>query len=399
MASLCPTATFTAVVAGWVLALSQAAVRERPPQFLIISSPEQRSVYYVAAPSFHRLSLSPNDRPEPPDAQVLIDGAASRCASECTAGSDEGLQSPQGLALHQGRGGATLYVSDVGAKNIYAYEIASAAPASSWATSAPSVGQQRKVRSGVDGARWLAVDSEGNLFYTIESGQVEMLSVASLNGAKSATAEPTVLYKASTVAAVSTPAGIAVDGAYIFWANQAGGVAAGTVIGAPASAPSSIQTAGTAVGAQVQAQAPRALAANGAGAYGVCTARNMVFYTGERLSLFAVKKTGGSIAEVSRGFEEPRGCAFDGEGTLYVADAKENAVFSLPAVSSLRSVRQISRVANVQGPSQVAVFTPSGAELRGPPLGSGAPRTRAEGLMRALLSVVVAAAVLASLAP
>jgi len=55
---------------------------------------------------------------------------------------------------------------------------------------------------------------------------------------------------------------------------------------------------------------------------------------------------------------EPRGCAFDGDGTVYVADKGGNAVYSLPANANAYSLdTPLSKVASVQGAFGVAVYT------------------------------------------
>mmetsp|Transcript_93756 Transcript_93756/g.264730 ORF Transcript_93756/g.264730 Transcript_93756/m.264730 type:complete len:426 (-) Transcript_93756:61-1338(-) len=343
---------------------------QRRPRFLFISSPSTHNVYYALLPSFHFFTLPPGERPDPPRARVLIDGGASRCrGSSCSESSDKGLRSPQGLALHQGPDGVVLYVSDVEAGNIYAYEIAGGGDerALTEAASAPKgstdggpgaglqVGAQRLVCDGIDGgAQWLTVDGQGNLFYTAQDGSVGMIKASDISSGNGDPSTPVTLFASANSETVSSPAGVATDGLHLYWANQRGGGSAGTLV--------------KALEQPDLQQQPRVIAANGAGAVGVCIARDTIFYTSDSQSLFAVKAAGGAIAEVSRSFHEPRGCAYDGENTLFVVDSAEDMVFSLPVVSRLRAVRHSVSVASVVSPSEVVVFSATGGKLKGPPL-------------------------------
>merc|ERR1719389_1408829 len=63
-------------------------------------------------------------------------------------------------------------------------------------------------------------------------------------------------------------------------------------------------------------------------AYGVCLSENNVFYTNADKTVFAVKKSGSAVATISDAFQEPRGCVWDGDGTIYVADKKLGTVSS-----------------------------------------------------------------------
>ncbi|CAK0819982.1 unnamed protein product [Prorocentrum cordatum] len=64
--------------------------------------------------------------------------------------------------------------------------------------------------------------------------------------------------------------------------------------------------------------------------YGVCLALNNVFYTDSSHNLYGVKKSGGDVAVVSSGLSKPRGCAYDKDGSVYVADRGAGAVYYFP---------------------------------------------------------------------
>lgn len=346
---------------------------------LLVSSPSTRCVYYSVLPSFHDLSLPVAQRPAAPSSKVLIDGVATKCSGGgCSETSDHGLEGPEGLALWQGPRGNILFVSDPQSTSIYAYELALKGPDSA-RTIVPSstkesmvsfvpleVGRQRRIRTGVN-ASWLAVDGQGNLFYTTSNGTIEMISADRIASDSARDITASVLYSAKSHEVVSGPAGIAADGSLLFWANSEGGGTSGVV----AKAPASLQNA-SAGNTTISTVNPKSIAANGARAFGVCLARGNVFYTANGPSLYAVKRTGGAISEVTQGFFHARGCSFDGDGTIYVVDAGGNNVFSLPAVSNLRAVRHHNVVATVEGPSQVVVFSAVGGHLRGEALRSGA---------------------------
>mmetsp|Transcript_110442 Transcript_110442/g.323094 ORF Transcript_110442/g.323094 Transcript_110442/m.323094 type:complete len:383 (-) Transcript_110442:68-1216(-) len=364
--------------------LAEAYVQ--PRRYLIISSPTTHNVYYATLPTLHELSF-PRQQRSVIQAEVLIDGTQSRCSgSYCYEDSDRGLRSPHGVALKQGCGSAVLYVSDVEAQDIFAYEL----------TESPmgglQVGSQRRVRQGVAGdAEWLAVDSLGNLFLTSPgSGQVQTIPARSLFSSENLTEPATVLFSADASPAVAAPAGVAVDGFFVYWANQNGGGDAGPIARGPERAAAAEQH-------------PPKVVANGGGAYeamasNVCLARDNAFFTGGTGSVFATKTfldgsgDGSNMMEVASGLAEPRGCAYDGESTLYVADGGDNAVYSLPAnMVRLRAVRHPIRAISVEKPNQLAVF--AGATKSHCPHQPMPSRASAAGrFAAAIVAVLVAAA-------
>lgn len=331
----------------WLTGLAEAYVQ--PHRFVIIASPTTRNVYYAALPTLHDLTF-PWQQRKPVEAQILIDGGKSRCSgSWCYEDSDRGLQAPHGIALKQGCGSAILYVSDVAAQDLFAYELTVDA------MGALQAGPQRRIRQGIAGeAEWLAVDGLGNLFMTSPgSNQVQMIAAEELFSPKNMSEPASVLYSADASPSVKAPAGVVVDGFFVYWANQNGDDSAGTIVRGPERAASAQQH-------------PPAAIATGSGAYeamasNVCIARDNVFFTGSSGSVFGGKKFGGAnLTEVASGLRQPLGCAYDGESTLYVADGGDNTIYSLPAnMVHLRSVRHFVKVVSVEKPNQLAVFTSS----------------------------------------
>lgn len=328
------------------------------PQWLLISSPSTGNIYYASLPNLAEKALFVADRHQS-QAYTLIDGSRRCSGYGCAEDSDMGLRSPRGLAVYAGESlsRATLYVSDTEALNIYAYELTKSK--FGWLTAT----SQRRVLQNI-AASHLAVDAMGNLYFTVtDSGQINTLTAEYLAKAAEAAAsgntlpEPEIraLYSTAskgTNAAVVQPTGIVADNFFVYWANHGGDESTGTLVKAPDSAgedPASFANSLQSLAANTEYY--QAVASN------LCLARDTVFFTGETASLYAVKSTGGVIAEIAKNFSEPKGCVYDDEGTLYVADAARNAVYSLAAnFAALRAVRYTTKMVQVPGADQIVIF-------------------------------------------
>lgn len=296
-------------------------------------------------------ALHADDRPVP-QAQVLIDGSAANCTGDlCLESADQGLQQPEGVAVWHGRDSAVLYVADVAAQKIFAYSIVvSLVPGTLQA------GPQQTVASDIGSVTGLAVDGSGNLFYTTNDGQVGRLPAENLSPLNNPV--PTILYTSDSQKAVSNPYGLAADSFNLFWTNQVNGQTNGAVIKAFERDPQAL--------AEKYPDYPKIMAKNVPKAAGVCLAKNNVFFTGylggQAQLLYGVKAAGGAITEVYKGFQSAAGCAYDGENTLYVADVKAQAIYSLPAnFPVFRSVKRVQKAVDADAPGGVAVFTGSSA--------------------------------------
>ncbi len=83
-----------------------------------------------------------------------------------------------------------------------------------------------------------------------------------------------------------------------------------------------------------------------------------MFYTGSATYLYGVRKRGGPITQVSELLTQPRGCAYDGDGTVYVADKGQGAVYSFAAnMGVMQPTHSLRKVAEFQDAYGVAVFT------------------------------------------
>lgn len=264
---------------GNVVSLSLLALvsaQEDMSRFLIVSAPRFAKV------SYYRL---PDSTPYP-----LI---------------DSGLRSPQGIAVDHKS--TTLYVADPDLDKVLGYKLRVDNG------QLQTVGEPKVVASKVE-ARWVAVDGMGNVFFTDELTNV-IMKVSSVD-IEAGTPKQQVIYDGATVTEVNRPGGIAVDNFHVFWSNKATGTQVGTLVRGDEEPPSAPQ-------ASVEQ-----IAKNSNKVYGVCLSQNNIFYTDTQKFLYGVRKGGGMAATISDQLNEPRGCSWDGESTVYVADKKADAIYS-----------------------------------------------------------------------
>jgi len=258
-----------------------------------------------------------------------------------------GLVHPQGLAVEQHS--RLLLVADPDAKSVYAY------PLSSYEAKL-SVGARKTVAEGVE-ARWVAVDGVGNIYFSDEPKN-QILRVTAEQALRGS-AEPKVIYDGSSLSQVSSPGGLAVDSFRVYWANKQAGKAEGSVIAAP----------GGAVLAQGASPSQvNALAKNSDKSYGVCLAYNNVFYTQPESTIYGVKKSGGPAEAITNRLANPRGCTWDGDGTVYVADRGANAVFSFAANMQQIGAADVVKTVDFEDAFGIAVFSSAWRTLGAPPL-------------------------------
>merc|ERR1712151_254129 len=103
------------------------------------------------------------------------------------------------------------------------------------------------------------------------------------------------------------------------------------------------------------------LAYNAEKCYGVCLSHNNAFFTDEFKNLYGVPRTAtarNEVVTISTGFQEPRGCAYDGDSTVYVTDKAQNAIFGFAAnMENLLPGRLMTKAAELQGAFGVAIYT------------------------------------------
>lgn len=300
--------------AALLAALAAALPGAAGTRFIIVSSPQNAKVSYVAIPEGGLEKVA-----EP---SVLI---------------DQGLRNPIGLAVDQRK--RRLYVSDPDVQKIFAYTLDVDGPI------LHTEGEPDTIVHNVE-ARWVALDGTGNVYYSSESsGQILRTSAEKvLRGEQ----DSQVLYDATTAPAVSAPGGVAVDNFHAFWVNKQVGTTAGSVIRA-AETPAS----------QGATDSVTVLASNAMKAYGVCLALNNVYYTSGEKYLYGVKKTGGAVATITETLTSPRGCAWDGDGTVYVADKSAHAVYSFAGNMHTLAPVPFTKVADFEDASGLAVLSAS----------------------------------------
>merc|ERR1719420_2045394 len=157
---------------------------------------------------------------------------------------------------------------------------------------------------------------------------------------------PTVVYSGNALTQVSAPGGVAVDNFHIFWSNKAVGTTAGSVVKGFETPPSTNA-----------AETVLVLANNADKVYGVCLAKDNVFYTNHEKYIFGVKKGGGTEVTISDKFQEPRGCTWDGDGTIFVADRAANFVGAFAGNMQRLTPARIGKVVDLEGAFGVAVLS------------------------------------------
>jgi sugar lactone lactonase YvrE len=247
-----------------------------------------------------------------------------------------GLKNPLGLAVDNVR--QRLFVADSEAGKVFMYKLIFDKG------NLVTDGQQHVAVSGLE-PRWVSVNEAGDIYVSDEpSNQIAFVSAAQL---KKVDATPNTVFAGSSLAVVSSPGGVAVDGNEVFWVNKAEGISAGTLIRGR-------YVPGRAKGDQ-GADLAKILAQNVDKAFGCCVAGTNVFFTGEEKYVYAVKKTGGTAVPVVDSLVAPRGCAWDGSSTVYIADRSGNALSFFPSSMHSLELAQVHKMITVEDPFGVAV--------------------------------------------
>jgi len=272
--------------------------------YLLISTPRSGKIQYVKLPANGDLSgVTPS---------TLI---------------DTGLKHPQGLAIDHKR--KRLFVADPDVQKIYAYQIKESGDSLS------TDGRQTVVSENAE-SRWVAVDGLGNVFFSDEP-KSKILKITMARMVRGNT-EPEVIYAGSNLTQVNHPGGVAVDNFHVFWSNKRYGTKAGTVVKG-----SEVISSTGALEDNIAI-----LASNSPKSYGVCLALNNVFFTDSDKRIYGVKKTGGAVSEVSSVLKKPRGCVWDGDGSVFVADREQNAVFSFPGNMHRITHADVTKVLDIE---------------------------------------------------
>lgn len=284
-------------------------------KFLIASAPKFGKVSYLKIPSG-------------------IGRTPSNLTGSVTVLIDEGLVHPQGIAVDQRT--RTLYVADPDSQAVFAYPLHAN-------RGKLTVGPRRIAANGTE-ARWVSVDGTGTLFFSNEAKNqvLKVMQTSALRG----NATPTVIYDGSSVAQVNAPGGIATDNFYTYWANKQIGTQIGSIVkGAVHPDISNLQASIT------------PLSKNTDKSYGVCLALNNVYYTQPDKTIYGVKKGGSDVVAITDRLTNPRGCSWDGDGTIYVADRGANAIYSFAGNMEALGTATVTKTVAMDDAFGVAVFS------------------------------------------
>jgi hypothetical protein len=266
-----------------------------------------------------------------------------------------GLKKPQGIAVDAAR--TWLYVADEEASAVFRFNLLFVD--GKMLVDGRQIFAARNVES-----RWVAADGVGNIFFTDET--TNLIWTVPQDVLAREESKPEVLYAGSdieckgeglnsdgfvprecqVIPGVSAPGGIAADNFNVFWTNKADGFTMGSVVKGSENPPE------TNIGSSVMR-----ISITSAKVYGVCPTAKYIYYTEDRTMVYAVGKDGGTAAVVTDKLQSPRGCVWDGDGTIYVADRGTNAIYSLPAnPRKLRSMR-VLKSADVDDAFGLALVT------------------------------------------
>lgn len=299
------------------------------PRFLLASSPSTATIGYL------RLPEDDAPRGDGPPMRVLV---------------GSGHTYPQGIAVDDYR--QMLYVADPSLGKLVRYPLLASGKNL-------KVGKMETVASDVE-VRAVAVDGLGNVWFTDEPQQRILRLTAQMIEKKTTT--PEVVYDGASMESVRSPGGIAVDNFYVYWLNKASGQSVGSLIRAPQSAPG-LSLANLSAGGQPERGHTflQSLSKASDKSYGVCLTSTNAFFTDEFNKVYGVSRTAVARDEataITASFGEPRGCAFDGDGTVYVADKAHNAIYQFASnMERLRPDRLMTKAAEMQGAFGLAIYT------------------------------------------
>jgi sugar lactone lactonase YvrE len=263
---------------------------------------------------------------------------------------NEGLARPQGMAVDQKR--SRLLVADPDLRRIVEYPLHAS-------DSALTAGKPSTLVDGVE-ARWVAVDGFGNVFFTDELRN-QIMKIPFGKG-KPGGSSPQIVYDGTTLLEVSSPGGIAADSYHAYWVNKQTGTQVGSLIqassaGYPAANASAFRRA--AATSLVQT-----LSRNVDKSYGVCLTANNVYYTQPESTVHGMKKSAERQAQtITDKLVNPRGCTWDGDGTVYVADRGADAVYAFPGNMRELSAVEVEKTVDFEDAFGVAVFSHSRASV------------------------------------
>lgn len=305
-------------------------------QFLFVSSPATGHIGYRRLPS---------------------DGSPAQSGEAMRTLINSGLVFPQGIAVDDYR--KRLFVADPNLTGLVMYPL-------STNRDTMTAGSQQTIAKGVQ-ARAVAVDGLGNVVFTDEPNNRIMRVTNAMIQAGNTT--PEILYDGKHLGSVKSPGGIAADNYFVYWLNKQSGLQVGTLLRG-LQEPSAVrqlaltQAANASAAAAAKTVVPtgvQTLAFNAPKCYGVCIAGGYIFFTDEATNLYGIKRAATSrhtVFGISSKFKAPRGCVYDGSGTVYVADKQQNAVFQFAAaMPQLEPNQPMTKAGEMKGAFGLAIYT------------------------------------------
>lgn len=308
-----------------------AGTVNRPKRFLLVSSPQSGHVLSV--------KVGPYGGMEGETPKQLINA---------------GLLHPYGLAMDEAHN--RVIVTDPDQKKVISYDLS--------VVQDELTASNPRVVADQYASHWVACDAIGNVYISDEATNT-IYKVPARSYYTTTVVAPEVVYDGTNLEQLSGPGGIFADNLFVYWTNKLQGAKYGSVARGP-----------TAVGNMAPSALIQTLASNLGTAYGVCVAMNSnLYYTAQTKAIYGVKLSGGGPVEISNKLTSPRGCTWDRDGTVYIADNGANMVYAFPSNMDTLTVMQMTASAKVDGAYGVAYF-------------SGA--SRGTGALAVCLSVLVA---------
>jgi len=264
------------------------------------------------------------------------------------------LREPCGLAVDHQR--QRLYVADPKSKKVFMYRLL-------FGEDGLHVDEEQQFVAVRDlTTRWIAVDQSGTLFctderrnYVAEVPAHELEDLGRTDLATEVRPRHKLLYEGRNIVEVDKPGGIAVDGYNVYWGNREQGHPYGSLLMAPED-PENPRVKG--VPGMISS-----LSKNVDKVYGVCATPTVVFYTGGARHVYGAKpgargaRPGATV--LLDDYAQPRGCVWDGDGTVYLADKGGGAIWSFPASLHNQGLVQATKVIGIEDPYGIAMLRPS----------------------------------------
>lgn len=227
-----------------------------------------------------------------------------------------GVTTPEGMAVDNN----VLYIADLGRGVIHAVDLE--------VHDGHLIALRPRAEVSSVAANWLAkgdallfTDQAGNAVYKVEKKK------------------PVLVYDGTAIDAMSNPGALVAEpgSGLVFFGNTQAGTTAGALVAAETS--SSLMTK---------------IVSDVESITGICASQNNLFYT-SGTNLYGVKRSGTLHTQIAA-MLEPRGCAYDQDGTIYVMDRGAGKLYTLPANMDQLAALDVTEFRTVGMNSGVLVY-------------------------------------------